>query len=59
MFFRIIPLIYMADQAHVPYGRRPLEEVQAFSFEITRWLLNQGCGEIIVACNTASAAALA
>jgi glutamate racemase len=51
-------IVYLADQAHVPYGLRPLEEVQAFSFEITRWLLHQGCGEIIVACNTASAAAL-
>jgi glutamate racemase len=51
-------IIYLADQAHVPYGPRTLEEVQAFSFEITRWLLMQHCGEIIVACNTASAAAL-
>jgi glutamate racemase len=51
-------VIFLADQAHVPYGRRPLEEVLAFSFEITRWLLDKGCAEIIVACNTASAAAL-
>lgn len=51
-------VIFLADQAHVPYGRRPLEEVLAFSFEITRWLLDKGCVEIIVACNTASAAAL-
>jgi glutamate racemase len=52
------PLIYLADQAHVPYGRRSLEEVQQFSVEITRWLLTRGSEEIIVACNTASAAAL-
>jgi glutamate racemase len=51
-------IVYLADQAHVPYGRRPLEEVQAFCFEITHWLMKKGCGEIIVACNTASAAAL-
>lgn len=51
-------ILFLADQAHVPYGRRPLEEVQAFSFEVTRWLLDLGCNEIIVACNTASAAAL-
>lgn len=50
--------LYVADQVHVPYGRRPLEEVQAYSFGITRWLLDQGCKAIIVACNTASAAAL-
>ncbi|HEX7555923.1 MAG TPA: aspartate/glutamate racemase family protein, partial [Leptolinea sp.] len=53
-----VPVVYVADQAHVPYGRRPLEEVQAFSFEIARWLLEQDCSEIIVACNAASAAAL-
>jgi glutamate racemase len=52
------PIVYVADQAHVPYGRRQLEEVQKFSVEITRWLLKQSCEEIIVACNTASAAAL-
>jgi glutamate racemase len=51
-------ILYFADQAHVPYGRLPLEEVQTYSFEIARWLLDQGCREIIVACNTASAAAL-
>lgn len=51
-------ILFLADQAHVPYGRRPLEEVQTYSFAVTRWLLDQGCSEIIVACNTASAAAL-
>jgi glutamate racemase len=51
-------LIYLADQSHVPYGLRPLEQVQKFSAAITRWLLDKGCEEIIVACNTASAAAL-
>lgn len=52
------PIMYVADQAHVPYGRRPLEEVKLFSESITRWLLEQGCRLIVVACNTASAAAL-
>jgi glutamate racemase len=51
-------LIYFADQGHVPYGPRPLEEVRAFSEEITRFLLGQGAKLIVVACNTASAAAL-
>ncbi|OGO37473.1 MAG: glutamate racemase [Chloroflexi bacterium RBG_16_57_11] len=50
--------IYFADQAHVPYGPRPLEQVCAFSEAITRYLLGQGAGLIVVACNTASAAAL-
>jgi len=51
-------LIYFADQAHVPYGSRSLEEVRAFSEEITHFLLSQGVKIIVVACNTASAAAL-
>ena len=50
--------IYFADQAHVPYGPRPLEQVRAFSEAITRFLLEQGANLIVVACNTASAAAL-
>jgi glutamate racemase len=52
------PIIYLADQARVPYGPRPLEEVRHFSEIITRFLLEQGAGMIVVACNTASAAAL-
>lgn len=52
------PLLYLADQAHVPYGPRPLEQVRQFSEAITRYLLNLGSRLIVVACNTASAAAL-
>jgi len=52
------PLLYLADQAHVPYGPRRLEEVRHFSEVITRYLLDQGARLIVVACNTASAAAL-
>ncbi len=52
------PLLFIGDQAHVPYGKRQLPEIQAFSFEITRYLLDAGAKLIVVACNTASAAAL-
>lgn len=52
------PTIYLADQAHVPYGPRSREEVRQFSEGITRFLLAQGAKVIVVACNTASAAAL-
>jgi glutamate racemase len=52
------PLLYFGDQAHVPYGSRSLDEVRAFSEEITRFLLRRGAKLIVVACNTASAAAL-
>jgi glutamate racemase len=51
-------LIYFGDQGHVPYGARPMEEIQKFSEGITRFLLYQGAKIIVVACNTASAAAL-
>ncbi len=53
-----LPVIYLADQAHVPYGPRPLEEVRLFAEAISRYLISQGCKIIVVACNAASAAAL-
>lgn len=52
------PVIYVADQAHVPYGAHSKEEVKAYSEGITRFLLGQGAQVIVVACNSASAAAL-
>lgn len=52
------PAIYVGDQAHVPYGTRQLEEVREFTHEIVRFLLDQGARLIVVACNTASVAAL-
>lgn len=51
-------LLYFADQAHIPYGERSLEQVRDFSVAITGALLAAGCKTIVVACNTASAAAL-
>ncbi|MDY0124707.1 MAG: glutamate racemase [Anaerolineaceae bacterium] len=51
-------LLYFADQAKVPYGNRPLEEVRALAEGVTRYLMDQGAKLIVVACNTASAAAL-
>jgi glutamate racemase len=50
--------IFIADQQHVPYGLRPITQVRDFSESITRFLLDQGVKLIVVACNTASAAAL-
>ncbi len=49
---------FIADQAHVPYGERQMEEIHIFSRGITRFLLEKGAKLIVVACNTASAAAL-
>jgi glutamate racemase len=51
-------LLYFGDNAHVPYGARPLAEVRGFAHAITRFLHGHGAELIVVACNTASAAAL-
>jgi len=50
--------IYLADQAHVPYGPRTQQEIRHFCDAIARFLLEQGCKALVVACNTASAAGL-
>lgn len=51
-------LLYVADQAHVPYGPRPAGEIGRFLEGLTRFLLEQRTKLVVVACNTASAAAL-
>ena len=51
-------IIYFGDQAHVPYGSKSLLEVRQLSENVTRTLLGKGAKLIVVACNTASAAAL-
>jgi glutamate racemase len=51
-------IIYFGDQAHIPYGPRPMEQIRNFSEAITRLLLEHDAKIIVVACNTASAAAL-
>jgi glutamate racemase len=53
-----VDIVYIADQANLPYGPRSLTEVQQFTEGITRYLLDQGCEAVVIACNTASAAAL-
>jgi glutamate racemase len=50
--------LYFADQIHIPYGPRSLQQIRSFSETITRFLLERGCKIIVVACNAASAAAL-
>jgi glutamate racemase len=58
---RLLPqenIVYLADQAHVPYGPRPSSQIIQFSETISRFLLGQGAKIIVLACNTASAAAL-
>jgi glutamate racemase len=51
-------VIYFGDQGHIPYGPRPMEQIRNFSEAITKFLLEKNAKIIVVACNTASAAAL-
>jgi len=51
--------IYFADTAYFPYGPRPAAEVRKRSFAIADRLLREDVKMIVVACNTASAAAIA
>jgi glutamate racemase len=51
-------LLYLADSAYCPYGPRPAAEVRARSLALGRWLVEQGAALLVVACNTASSAAL-
>lgn len=51
-------LLYVADSAYCPYGERPLEEIRERSLIIAEGLLARGAKIVVVACNTASGAAL-
>ena len=51
--------IYYSDNAHCPYGEKSQEYIIDRAREITRFLLSQGAEIIVVACNTATAAAIA
>lgn len=51
-------LCYIADSAYCPYGPRPADEVRARALTVGRWALERGAALLVVACNTASSAAL-
>jgi glutamate racemase len=50
--------VYLGDHARLPYGPRPLDEVRGFALEIGRYLERQDVKLVLVACNTATSAAL-
>src|SRR5579872_4902153 len=50
-------LIYFGDTAHLPYGDKSPATIQAYSVKIAHMLLQQKCKLILIACNSASAAA--
>ncbi len=51
-------LLYVADSGHVPYGEKTAEFIRQRSTVITDFLLEQGAKALVVACNTATAAAI-
>src|SRR5437870_12548964 len=52
-------LVYLGDTGRYPYGPRPLDEVRRFAHQITRHLVDEyDVKLLVVACNTAAAAAL-
>src|SRR5262245_66119455 len=51
-------LVYFGDTGRFPYGPKPPEEVLKYSFEIADLLLDRSVKMLVVACNSASAAAL-
>ena len=50
--------IYLGDQARLPYGPRPAEQVQAFTWQMVNFLLTKHIKMLVIACNTATASAL-
>lgn len=50
--------LYLGDNARAPYGTRSFETVYRYTLQCVKWLLQQNCTLIILACNTASAKAL-
>jgi glutamate racemase len=51
-------LLYVADSGHAPYGDKPHQAIIARSLAISEFLIGQGAKAIVVACNTATAAAV-
>lgn len=53
-----LPLIYYGDNAHIPYGVRDADDIYELTCAGVTRLFEAGCDLVILACNTASAAAL-
>jgi glutamate racemase len=51
-------VLYYADNAHVPYGGRPLDEIKRFALAIIDFLVSQDVKMIVMGCNMSSAVAL-
>ncbi|MBR9765159.1 MAG: glutamate racemase [Rhodobacteraceae bacterium] len=53
-----VPFVYLGDQAHAPYGVRTADDILELTKAGVQRLFDAGCDLVILACNTASAAAL-
>lgn len=53
-----VPFVYLGDNAHAPYGVRDADDIFRLTCAATERLWAEGCDLVILACNTASAAAL-
>lgn len=53
-----VPFVYLGDSAHAPYGVRTPDDIYDLTTKATQRLFDAGCDLVILACNTASAAAL-
>ncbi|MBO0462818.1 MULTISPECIES: glutamate racemase [Enterococcus] len=51
-------ILYVGDTARCPYGPRPAEQVIAYTWEMTNYLVEKGIKMLVIACNTATAVAL-
>ncbi|MHB0912704.1 MAG: glutamate racemase [Armatimonadota bacterium] len=51
-------IVYFGDEAHIPYGERPAEEIESFALGICEFLISRGAKLIVMACNMSSAVAL-
>jgi len=54
-----VPLLYVADSGHVPYGDKTQDYIRERSLVLTEFLMRQGAAAVVIACNTATAAAAA
>lgn len=57
---RVIPeadFIYYADEEHVPYGEKTVEEIKGYIDEIIAFMLTKQVDAIVIACNTATSVA--
>ncbi|EKE43692.1 Glutamate racemase [Oceaniovalibus guishaninsula JLT2003] len=53
-----VPFVYLGDSAHAPYGVRDADDIYDLTTSAVQRLFDAGCDLVVLACNTASAAAL-